>query len=360
MVRLTLVVLFIIAAASAGMAQTDKPLLVQKPTLSRTHIVFVYAGDLWKVSRDGGDAERLTAGPGIETDPIFSPDGTMVAFTGQYEGNTDVYVVPVTGGVPRRLTYHPGADVPVDWTPDGKQVLFRSARNSYSVFARFFTIPLEGGFPTEIPLPMGQEASFSPDGSRLAYLPLARAFQQWKRYRGGRTTKIWLANLSDSKVEEIPRENSNDFNPMWVDDKVYFLSDRAGATGLFAYDTASKKVTQLIRNGSLDIKSADAGPGAIVYEQFGSINLYDLRSGKTQKINIRINGDLASVRPRYEKVGTRISSLALSPTGARAVFEARGEIITVPAEKGDARNLTNTTGVMERDPAWSPDGRWIA
>ena len=286
--------------------------------------------------------------------------GTMIAFTGEYDGNVDVYVVTATGGVPKRLTYHPGPDVALGWTPDGKQVLFRSPRNSYSGFNRLFTMPVEGGFPTEIALPMGQEASYSPDGQRLAYLPLARAFTQWKRYRGGLTTKIWLAQLSDSSVEEIPRQNSNDFNPMWVEGKIYFLSDRNGPATLFAYDTATKKVTQLIQNNGLDIKSASAGSGAIVYDQFGSLNLYDMKSGKTQKLDIKLAGDLPSVRPHFEKVANRITTALLSPTGARAVFEARGEIITVPAEKGNARNLTNTTGVMERDPAWSPNGKWIA
>ncbi len=207
---------------------------------------------------------------------------------------------------------------------------------------------------------MGQEASYSPDGQRLAYLPLARAFTQWKRYRGGQTTKIWLAQLSDSSVEEIPRQNSNDFNPIWVEGKIYFLSDRNGPATLFAYDTATKKVAQLIQNNGLDIKSASAGAGAIVYDQFGSLNLYDIKSGKTQKLDIKLAGDLPSVRPHFEKVANRITTALLSPTGARAVFEARGEIITVPAEKGNARNLTNTTGVVERDPAWSPNGKWIA
>ena len=360
MKRLLLIISLVLAASITGMAQGQKPQLLQKPTLSSTHIVFVYAGDLWIVGREGGDARRLTTGTGTESFPIFSPDGRWIAFTGEYEGNVDVYVVSADGGVPRRLTYHPGADVSLGWSPDGKRILFRSPRASSMPINRFFTMPVEGGFPTEIPLPMAQEGVFSPDGERLAYLPLAPAFQQWKRYRGGRTTKIWLARLSDSAVEQIPRENSNDFNPMWVGDKIYFLSDRNGAATLFSYDTAAKRVNQIVRNDGLDIKYASAGPGAIVYEQFGTINLLDLKSGSAKKVDIRVTGDMPSVRPRFERVANRIATVGLSPTGARAVFEARGEILSVPAEKGNARNLTNSPGVADRDPAWSPDGRWIA
>jgi tricorn protease len=359
--RVLFIISLVFAAATTGLAQNQKPILLQRPTLSNTHIVFVYAGDLWVVSREGGDARRLTTGTGVENNPIFSPDGRWIAFTGDYEGNVDVYVVSADGGVPRRLTYHPGADIALSWSPDGKQILFRTGRASSMPAARFFTMPVEGGgFPTEIPLPMGHEAVYSPDGQRLAYLPLAPAFQQWKRYRGGRTTKIWLARLADSSVEQVPRENSNDFNPMWIGDKVYFLSDRNGAATLFAYETGSKRVTQVIRNDALDIKYATAGPGAIVYEQFGTINLFDLKSGGSKRVDIRVTGDMASVRPRFERVASRIASVGLSPTGARAVFEARGEILSVPAEKGNARNITNSPGVADRDPAWSPDGRWIA
>jgi tricorn protease len=221
-------------------------------------------------------------------------------------------------------------------------------------------MPIEGGFPAQIELPMAEDGSFSPDGARLAYMPLQPSFGTWKRYRGGLTTPIWIANLADSRVEKIPRENSNDFKPMWVDNRVYFLSDRSGPVTLFAYDTASKKVTQVLRNDGLDLKSASAGPGAIVYEQFGSIHLFDLKSGKSKKVDIRVSGDVTAVRPTLEKVANRIRAARVSPTGARAVFEARGEILTAPAEKGDVRNLTNTPGVAERDPTWSPDGRRIA
>ncbi len=361
MIRIRCAVLLALAATSFALAQADKPLLLQKPSLSRTEIVFAYASDLWIVGRDGGDARRLTAGVGIESDPVFSPDGQWVAFSGEYDGNVDVYVVPASGGIPRRLTYHPGADVAVGWTPDGKRVLFRSSRNSYSRFNRLFTVPLEGGLPSEVPLPMAEEGSFSPDGSRLAYVPLGRAFTIWKRYRGGRTTPIWIANLADGSVEKIPRENSNDFNPAWVGKTIYFLSDRNGPVTLFAYDTGSKKVTPVLRNAGMDLKSASAGPGAIVYEQFGSLLLLDLASGKTRPIEVRIAGDLPEVRPHFQKIDPRrIESASLSPTGVRAVFEARGEILTVPAEKGDLRNLTQTPNVAERDPAWSPDGQWIA
>src|SRR5579884_734972 len=197
-------------------------LLLQKPTLSRTAIVFSYAGDLWSVPREGGQAVRLTAGTGVRTDPVFSPDGSWIAFSGEYDGNIDVFVMPATGGVPRRLTWHPGADHPIGWTPDGKRILFKSSRNVPNDGDRFFTVPLEGGFPQEVPLPIAEEGAYSPDASHLAYVPVFQWQNAWKRYRGGQTRRIWLADLSDSSVLPVPRENSNDFNPMWVGDAVYF------------------------------------------------------------------------------------------------------------------------------------------
>jgi tricorn protease len=358
-----LTLLFALSATSICFAQSEPATLFQKPAVNRTHIVFVYAGDLWSVPREGGDAKRLTTGVGTETDPQFSPDGTTIAFTGEYDGNVDVYTVPAAGGVPKRLTFHPGADTVVGWTPDGKRILFASGRKSYSGFPRLFTIALDGGgLPEELPLPMAERGSFSPDGAFIAYEPLSQWQPEWKRYRGGQMDYIWIARLSDSTIEKLPREKANDRYPMWVGDKVFFVSDRDGKYSLYSYDPRAKKVELAIRNDGFDIKSAsaNAATGTIALEQFGAISLYDIKTRRASKVNIRVNSDLVSVRPRYERVGTRIFNAAISPTGARAVFEARGEIISVPAEKGDPRNLTNTPGVMERDPAWSPDGKWIA
>ncbi len=341
-------------------ADPDEYTLLQRPTLSSTHIVFVFAGDLWSVPRAGGEAKRLTSSPGVESNPCFSPDGSQLAFTGEYDGNVDVFIVPAGGGVPRRLTWHPASDIVLGWTPDGKRILFTSGRNAYSRFYELYTVGLDGGLEEKVPLPMGFEGAYSPDGSRIAYVPLSRAFTAWKRYRGGRTTPIWIADLADSRIEKLPRENSNDFNPMWIGDKVYFLSDRDGTVSLFSYDTRSKKVSPVLKNSGLDFKSASAGPGAIVYEQFGSLNLYDLKTGKAARVPVTVNGDFPDVREKFANVGDRLTNAGVSPNGSRAVFEARGEIITVPAEKGDPRNLTQTMGVMERDPAWSPDGQTIA
>ena len=355
-IALVVSILTLMQAADAA----DKPLLAQQPALSATEIVFVFAGDLWSVPREGGDARRLTTGAGVESNPSFSPDGQLIAFSGQYDGNTDVFVIPAQGGVPKRLTWHPDPDTALGWSRDGRRVLFSSSRNSYSRIRELFLASLEGGLEETIPLPIGHEGSFSPDGQRIAYVPVPRAFSVWKRYRGGQTTPIWLATMSNSRIEKLPRDNSNDFSPMWVDDRVFFLSDRNGAVTLFSYDTRDRKVTQAVPNSGMDFKTASAGPGGIVIEQFGQIQLYDLKTAKLSPVKISLAGDMAELRPKYVNVASRLTSAHISPTGARALFEARGEIVTVPAEKGDPRNLTETTGVMERDPAWSPDGKWIA
>ena len=340
--------------------------LLRKPTVSKTQIAFSYGGDLWVVDRNGGEAKRLTSDVGIEIDPVFSPDGTSIAFTGEYDGNEDVYVIPAAGGIPKRLTSHPGADQVLGWTRDGKRIVFRSARESYSGFTQLYTVGVTGGLPQQVPLPMAVEASYSPDGSQLAYVPFTNFGGNWqfqrglKHYRGGTASPVWIANLSDSSVQKVPRKDSNDSAPMWLGDKIYFLSDRDGPVNLYVYDTKTKQVSAAVQSNGTDIKSASAGPDAIVYEQFGSIHLFDPATGKQHAVDIHVTGDFPAVRPHYVNVGDKIENANISPTGARAVFESHGEILTVPVEHGDVRNLTNTVGVAERDPAWSPDGKWIA
>jgi tricorn protease len=359
---LCLAVVMLMSSAFLHADPSDPPLLLRFPTVSKTQIVFNYAGDLWIVNRDGGDARRLTSGIGTEALPYFSPDGSMIAFSGEYDGNLDVYVVPAMGGVPHRLTYHPAEEYVAGWTPDGKKILFSSWGNSFMHFEdQLYTVPVDGGFPTALPLPIAEDASLSPDGSQLAYVPHPKWQQAWKRYHGGQTTPIWIADLKDSSIVKVPRENSNDHHPMWIGDTVYFLSDRNGPVSLFAYDTKTKQVTEALHSDGLDFKTASAGPDAIVIEQFGAIKLYDLQSHQAKNISIHVEGDLEAVRPHFAKVEPkRIQNFGISPTGARAVFEAWGEIFTVPTDKGDIRNLTHSPAVADRDPAWSPDGKSVA
>jgi tricorn protease len=337
------------------------PLLQQQPTMNSTQIVFVYGGELWSVSRNGGDAIRLTTGVGVQSDPHFSPDGKWVAFTGDYGGNPDVYVVSADGGVPKRLTYHPAPDEVMGWTPDGKNVLFFSSRDSFaSGAANLYTVPVTGGLPEKLPFPLAYEGSYSPNGDEIAYRPVAFPWGTWSHYRGGTESKIWVAKLADSSYDEIPRGDWNEFDPMWVGDKIYFLSDEKGDFTLYEYDTATKKETEVIPNDGMPIKEASAGPGGIIYSQFGSIHIYDPATHSEHAVTIHVAGDFPQVMPHFDSVQGSILSAGISPTGVRAVFEAHGEILTVPAEHGDIRNITNSPGVADRFPAWSPDGSSIA
>lgn len=350
----------LVAAQSDGFDPGPNPLLMQHPTLSQSQIVFQFAGDLWTVSRSGGSATRLTSAPGVESEPCFSPDGSTVAFTGQYDGNTDVFIVPAAGGVPKRLTYHPDADFVFGWAPDGRSVLFSSRMISNTDAPRMFTVSTSGGVPKPMPFPSGTMGSFSPDGKQIAYVPGYKWQQAWKRYRGGQAYAIWIGQMSDSKVFEIPRKGWNDEQPMWVGNKIYFLSDPKGPVGLHSYDLASKKVTTEIPGSGFDIKSADDGPGAIVYEKLGSIHLFDLETKKSARVPIDIKGDFPEVRPAFKTVTNRITGVSISPSGQRTVVAARGWIFTVPAAKGDARLLNEQQGVHRRDPAWSPDTKTIS
>jgi len=342
--------------------------LLQRPAMNKTTIVFSYAGDLWSVPREGGKATRLTSGVGTETDAHFSPDGNTIAFSGEYDGNTDVFTIPVTGGVPKRITYHPDADRVVGWTPDGSSILFRSNRDSVSRYTQIYKVSPEGGLPEALPLPMACMGSYSPDGKHMVYAPIDGGqfatgfnnFVAWKRYRGGSASYLWTVNFADLTTQKIPRTDSNDIYPMWIGNEIYFLSDRNGPMTLYRYDPKSKAVTKLIENTRKDISAATAGPGGIVYEQFGKIFIYDTAANKSTEVPIEIEADLSEVRPHFQNVARDIRNARISPTGVRAVFEAHGEILTAPAEKGDIRNLTHTPGVMDRTPVWSPDGHSIA
>jgi tricorn protease len=339
--------------------------LLRHPTVSRDSVAFEYAGDLWVVARSGGQARRLTSTQGVELDPFFSPDGSQIAFSSTVAGNTDVYVVPAAGGDPKRLTYHPAIDRVRGWSPDGRRVIFASGRDTAppQSYVRLWSVSVEGGFPEPLPMPRAFSGSYSPDGRRMAYEEMNTVFipdwyetSMWRHYRGGRTHPVRIMNLADYSVEKLPWTNSNDTLPMWIGKTIYFLSDRNFTTNLFAYNTDSKQVKQLTHHDDFDIMTASAGPDAVVYEQAGYIYLVDAASGKEQRLNIEVAGDLPWARPQFKKVASMIRNATLSPTGVRAAFEARGEIFTVPAEKGDYRNLTQSAGSNDRNPAWSPDG----
>ena len=253
------------------------PLLLRNPSLSKDRVAFLYADDIWTVGRDGGEARRLTSGGTVAEGPFFSPDGTQIAYSTHDRGLEDVYVVGAEGGVPRRVTWHADGNIAVGWTPDGKDVLFGSQRTSYSDYFKLFTAHADGtGSPVALPLPSAEQGNLSPDGKWMAYEPILQWEDAWKHYRGGQTKKVWLVDLKTLDLVKVPRENSNDFSPVWEGKTVYFLSDRNGPVSLFSYDTESKAVAQVVENHGYDLKTVAAGPGALVYEQFGSLHLYDL------------------------------------------------------------------------------------
>ncbi|ARU41310.1 hypothetical protein CCB80_09255 [Armatimonadetes bacterium Uphvl-Ar1] len=350
----------LLASTQSAFDAGPNPLLLQQPTLSSSSIVFQFAGDIWSVPRSGGDAVRLTTFPGTESSPKFSPDGKTIAFTAAYDGNTDVYVIEANGGSPKRITFHPSSDQVLGWTPDGQSIIMGSTMLSNTQAPRMFTVSAKGGVPKALPFPMGTMASMSPDGQQLAYVPGFKWQDGWKRYRGGQAYSIWIGNMSDSKVVEIPRKGWNDQQPMWIGDKVFYLSDPAGPIGLHSYDIKSKKVTAEVPGTGFDIKSASAGPGAIVYAKLGSVHLFDLATRKSTEVKINVRGDFRETRPAFKTVSNNLSGINISPNGQRLIAAARGWIFTIPAAKGDTRVLHEQQGVHRRDPSWSPDGKTIA
>lgn len=357
------------ASALVATAQTMAPnetLLLRTPALSAKHLAFAYAGDIYLADKDGKNPQRLTVHPEAETDPMFSPDGQWIAFSGNYNGNNDVYVVSVNSGyagagIPRRITFHPNADVVRGWTPDSKRIVFASSRQANSArYNQLFTVSLDGGLPELIPLPMAEHGQFSPDGSTIAYTPIKDPFITWKRYRGGQTTPVWLYDVKTRETVAIPHENASDTRPVWVGKTVYFLSDRKHTMNVFAYETSTKQVRQVTNHTDFDVKSLTAHGTDIVYEQAGRLHRLDPATGKAQPISIRIAPDLLALRPQFKPAAKFIHAASISPTGVRAVFEARGDIFTVPLDKGDIRNLTQSPGAHDRSPAWSPNGRQVA
>lgn len=350
-----------------GFAQsvnTTDTRLLSEPAISENHIAFIYAEDLWVADLNGSNPRRLTIDEGIESNPVFSPDGSIIAFSAEYEGNTDVYTVPATGGVPKRLTYHPYPDLVRDFTPDGKEVLFASQRSIFTNrYTQLFTVPLSGGHTSNVSIPNAFWASYSPTGTHIAYTPIPDRFNQWKHYRGGTQSRIYIFDTATQDVVEIPKPQggSNDAQPIFIGSTVYFKSDRDGEFNLYSYDLASKQIakhTDFKNFGLLDL-DVNAN-GLLLLEQGGYLHTYNPSSKTLNKLTIAIATDLLEMRPRFVSGSDYARSASISPSGARVVLDFRGEIVTVPSEKGDVANLTQTPGVHETFPKWSPDSKSIA
>lgn len=346
--------------------------LLRYPDIYGDTVVFVYAGDLWRAPLSGGDAVRLTAHEGLEMFPKFSPDGQWIAFTGQYDGDEQVYVIPATGGIPKRLTYYPnaGPNPPrrgyeaqvMGWTPDGREILFRSGRDSNGVdrLTALYTVSLDGGLPEKLPMPSAGAGDLAADGKRIVYSPLFRDFRHWKRYSGGWAQYLLIYDQNDNSYTKIPTTERTDRDPMWVGDTVYFISDRDGKLNLYRR-TADGEVEQCTRHDDWDLRwGSSDGTGKIVYEMAGELRWFDTATDEEKTIVIHVPHDGLAMRPARMDASKNIESFELSPGGKRALFTARGDIFTVPAEKGNVRNLTRSSDAHDRGAVWSKDGKKIA
>ena len=351
-------------ATKPVLAQTGETLLLRMPTVSTSHIAFVYGGDIWVASKDGSNPRRLTINPAVEQNPVFSPNGKLIAFTGNYDGNTDVYVIPVEGGAPKRVTSHPSADIVRGWL-NNDEVYFTATRDyNYALSPRMHSTNLDGTNEKALPMPEATQGSPSADKRYWAYIkntdPTDRANVAFKRYRGGGMPQVWIFDTKSKNIEIIPESGANNVKPQWLGDKVYFLSDKELTLNLFSYDTKTKKTEKLSNFNDYDIKSLIAGSGSLAFEQGGKIHLLDVATNKISTVSITIQADAPYKRQHYVELATDVRSFEISPKGVRALFESRGEIFSVPKEKGDARNISNSPGSYEKYPAWSPDGKYIS
>jgi tricorn protease len=350
------------AAAALPLGAQSPTRLLRTPSVSAQHIAFAYANNVWVVERAGGNARRLTSFQGQTQNPKLSPDGKQVAFSAEYAGNTDVYVVPVEGGQPKRLTWHPSNDVVQGWAPDGKAVVFASPRATWapSGAPRFWTVPIEGGVETPMPMPRAYQGKLSADGNRVAYRMPSSWDEERRNYRGGQNKPIWILDLKSFALDTTPFAGSKETDPVWVGNSVYFISDRDGVANVWSYDLGAKRLAQVTRFKDFDVKALDAAGNTVVFEQAGYVHELDARAGTSKIVPITAVGDFPWMMPAWKDLANRSGSMALSATGKRAVMEARGEIFTIPAEKGDVRNLTKSSGSAEIAPVWSPDGRSVA
>ena len=359
-IRPTFVNLALVALATSALGAQTR--MLRAPTVSANNIAFAYAQNIWVVPRAGGSARRLTSFQGTTSNPHISPDGKWVAFSGEYGGNVDVYVVSIDGGEPKRLTWNTAPDEVQGWTPDGRDVLFSSTRetNGPNGAPKFYTVPAVGGIEELLPFNRGYQGKIAADGKHIAYRMNNSWDEERRNYRGGQNRPIWIADMKTLDVVSPPWTDSKDMDPAWVGNVVYFISDRDGVANVWSYDGSTKKLTQVTDFSDFDVKTLDSGNGVLVFEQAGYVHELDAKTGKHHVVNITVNADFPWMMAQWKDVSARIASMALSPTGKRAVVEARGEIFTIPADKGDVRNITNSSGTAERDPAWSPDGKFIS
>jgi tricorn protease len=353
--------LFVVAAVPA-LAAIDAR-LTRQPAVSATQIAFVYAGDVWVAPKAGGVAQRLSTPKGEESFPRFSPDGSLIAFTGNYDGNEDIYVVPAGGGLPKRLTHHPMPDRMLYWYPDGKAILYASQMASGRLrFSQLYKLSYEGGLPERLSVPYGEFGMISPDGKTLAFVPNSEDLRTWKRYRGGDVSRIWLFDLTTHASKRVGDDGASYSQPMWHGSTLYFLSDRDAnkRNNIWALDTKTGKMRQVTSFTEYDVKFPSVGPSDIVFENGGRLHLLDLTTDKAHEVRIEVVTDRSTIKPQLEKVADLITWADISPSGKRAVFEARGDVFSVPAEHGPIYDLTRTSGFAERYPAWSPDGKLVA